>query len=124
MSTVAVLGASDNPERVAFQAVERLLNNHHQVIPVSPKGGEILGLPVLSALGQISEPIDTLTLYVGPDRQGALLDDIVALKPRRVIFNPGTENPAIYQQLQGAGIAVQEACTLVLLSTRQFDSAI
>lgn len=124
MSTVAVLGASDNPERTAYQAVERLLSNHHRVIPVSPKGGEILGLPVVSALGQISDPVDTLTLYVGPDRQGALLDDIVALKPRRVIFNPGTENPPIYPQLQQAGIAVQEACTLVLLGARQFDTAI
>lgn len=124
MSTVAVLGASDNPERTAYQAVERLLSNRHQVIPVSPKGGEILGLPVVSALNQISEPVDTLTLYVGPDRQGALIGDIVALKPRRVIFNPGTENPTIYPQLQDAGIAVQEACTLVLLAARQFDTAI
>jgi predicted CoA-binding protein len=124
MSTVAVLGASDNPERTAYQAVERLLRNHHQVIPVSPKGGEILGLPVVSALGQISAPVDTLTLYVGPDRQGALVDDIVALKPRRVIFNPGTENPAIYPQLKQAGIAIEEACTLVLLASRQFDIAI
>lgn len=124
MSTVAVLGASDNPERTAYQAVERLLSNHYQVIPVSPKGGEILGLPVVSALGEISEPVDTLTLYVGPDRQAALLGDIVALKPRRVIFNPGTENPTIYPQLQQAGIAVQEECTLVLLAARRFDSAI
>ncbi len=124
MSTVAVLGASDNPERTAYQAVERLLRNHHQVIPVSPKGGEILGLPVVSTLGQISTPVDTLTLYVGPDRQGALVGDIVALKPRRVIFNPGTENPTIYSQLQQAGIAVEEACTLVLLASRQFDVAV
>ena len=124
MSTVAVLGASDNPERIAYQAVERLLRNHHEVIPVSPKGGEILGLPVVSTLGQISAPVDTLTLYVGPDRQGALVGDIVALKPRRVIFNPGTENPTIYPQLQQAGIAVEEACTLVLLSSRQFDVTI
>jgi uncharacterized protein len=121
MSKVAVLGASDNPERTAYQAMERLLNNHHEVIPVSPKGGVILGLNVLTALGQITESVDTLTMYVGPDRQSALLGDIVALKPRRVIFNPGSENPAIYSQLQQAGIEVQEACTLVLLSTRQFD---
>lgn len=124
MSTVAVLGASDNPERTAYQAVERLLRNNHQVIPVSPKGGEILGLPVVSALGQINVPVDTLTLYIGPDRQGALVGDIVALKPRRVIFNPGTENPTIYPQLQQAGIATEEACTLVLLASRQFDVAI
>jgi predicted CoA-binding protein len=122
MSKVAVLGASDNPERTSFQAVERLLANHHEVIPVSPKGGEILGLKVLPALGEILQPVDTLSMYVGPDRQAALIGDILALKPRRVIFNPGTENPAIYPQLQQAGIAVEEACTLVLLSTHQFDA--
>jgi predicted CoA-binding protein len=124
MSTVAVLGASDNPERTAYQAIERLLGSNHDVIPVSPKGGEIFGLPVVPALGQITRPVDTLTMYVGPDRQGALVGDIVALKPRRVIFNPGTENPSIYPQLQQAGIAIQEACTLVLLSTRQFDAPV
>lgn len=122
MSKVVVLGASDNPERTSFQAVERLLANHHEVMPVSPKGGEILGLKVLPALGAIPQPVDTLTMYVGPDRQGALIGDIVALKPRRVIFNPGTENPTVYPQLQQAGIAVEEACTLVLLSTHQFDA--
>lgn len=122
MSKVAVLGASDNPERTAFQAIERLLANHHEVIPVSPKGGEILGLKVVPTITEIAQPVDTLTMYVGPDRQSALVGDIVALKPRRVIFNPGTENPALYPQLQQAGIAVEEACTLVLLSTHQFDT--
>jgi uncharacterized protein len=121
MSTVAVLGASDNPERTAYQALSRLLNNNYEVFPVSPKGGEILGQPVLPTLREIKKPVDTVTLYVGPDRQGALLEDVIAIKPRRVIFNPGTENPAIYDRLRAAGIEVQEACTLVLLSTRQFD---
>lgn len=124
MSRVAVLGASDNPERTAYQALQRLLDNGHEVIPVSPKGGEILGLPVQASLAQIAAPVDTVTLYVGPDRQPALLPDIVALKPRRVIFNPGTENAALYPQLQQAGIAVQEACTLVLLATHQFDAPV
>lgn len=124
MSTVAVLGASDNPERTAYQALERLVGNRYEVIPISPKGGEILGLKVQSSLAEVTQPVDTLTMYVGPDRQGALVGDIVSLKPRRVIFNPGTENPSIYPQLQQAGIAVQEACTLVLLSTRQFDAPV
>lgn len=121
MSTVAVVGASDNPERTAFQAVQRLLSHKHTVIPVSPKGGEILGLPVEKSLESVKGPIDTASLYVGPDRQPAILDALVALKPKRVIFNPGTENPAAYPRLQQAGIAVEEACTLVLLSTHQFD---
>ena len=121
MSTVVVLGASNSPERIAYQALSRLLDKHYDAIPVSPKGGEILGQPVLAALDQIERAVDTVTMYVGPERQLGLLDGIEKLRPRRVIFNPGSENPAIYPRLQQAGIAVQEACTLVLLSTRQFD---
>jgi uncharacterized protein len=124
MSTVAVLGASANPARIAYQAIGRLLNNHYEVFPVSPKGGEILGLPVLPNVLAIGKPVDTVTLYVGPELQAPLIDDLVALKPRRVIFNPGTENPAAYVRLRKAGIEVQEACTLVLLSTRQFDDPV
>lgn len=121
MSTVAVLGASDNPERTAFQALTRLLEQHHEVIPVSPKGGEIAGRPVATALGQIDRDVDTVTMYIGPDRQAAVAEELIALRPRRVIFNPGTENPDLYPRLRDAGIEVQEACTLVLLSTRQFE---
>src|SRR5689334_4949587 len=100
MSTVAVLGASDKPDRIAYQAMQRLLKQNHEVFPVSPKGGEILGQRVLPTVLAIGRPVDTVTLYVGPDRQAPLLDDLVALKPRRVIFNPGTENPAAYSRLQ------------------------
>lgn len=121
MSTVVILGASNNPERIAYQALSRLLGLHYDVIPVSPKGGEILGQAVRTSLASIDRPVDTLTMYVGPERQPDLVDAIVALRPRRVIFNPGSENPAIYPRLRQAGIEVQEACTLVLLATRQFD---
>jgi predicted CoA-binding protein len=121
MSVVAVVGASDNPDRIAFQAMQRLLQHHHTVIPVSPKGGEILGQPVYTSLEQIHDPVETVTLYVGPERQPDVIDALVALKPKRVIFNPGTENPTLYPRLREAGIAVEEACTLVLLSTNQFD---
>ncbi len=122
MSTVAVVGASDNPERTAYQAVQRLLKYHHEVIPVSPKGGEILGLPVQRTLDDVKQQVDTATLYVGPDRQPAIIDALLALKPKRVIFNPGTENPPLYPRLEQAGIAVEEACTLVLLASNQFES--
>jgi predicted CoA-binding protein len=121
MSTVAILGASNNPERIAYQALSRLLAEHYDVIPVSPKGGEILGQRVLTSLAAIDRSIDTLTMYVGPERHSELLDAIVALQPRRIIFNPGSENPALYPRLQQAGIEIQEACTLVLLATHQFD---
>jgi predicted CoA-binding protein len=123
MTSTVVLGASDNPERTSYQAIERLLRHGCAVIPINPKGGEILGQNVVTALEQVRKPVDTVTMYVGPDRQAVLIDTLIALGPRRVIFNPGSENPANYSRLQQAGIAVLEACTLVLLSTGQFDKA-
>lgn len=124
MPSVVVVGASSNPDRIAYQAIERLLNKHYAVIPVNPAGGEILGLKVQSSLGEIEQAVDTVTMYVGPERQAALIDAIIRLQPRRVIFNPGAENPAVYTRLTRAGIAVEEACTLVLLSTHQFDGPV
>lgn len=121
MSNVVVLGASANPQRIAYQAVERLLQKGHAVIPVNPKGGELQGLAVRSSLAAVDRPIDTVTMYIAPEHQGAEIDAIERLHPRRVIFNPGSENPALHARLRRAGIEVQEACTLVLLSTNQFD---
>jgi predicted CoA-binding protein len=117
---VAVLGASDNPERYACKAVERLLEKGYTVIPVNPKLQTLQGLPVLPSLGDIKKPVDTLSVYLSPERATPLTADILALKPARVILNPGTENPALEQSLDKAGIPFLHACTLVLLSTNQF----
>ena len=124
MSNVAVLGASKNPERIAYQAVARLLQKGHTVIPINPKGGEIFGVGVYQSLDAIESPVDTLTMYIAAEHQATEVDAIERLRPRRIIFNPGSENPAIYSRLERAGIAIQEACTLVLLSTNQFDETI
>lgn len=121
MSTVVVLGASANPQRIANQAVARLMQNGHAVIPVNPKGGELRGLKVYPALKDVMGPVETLTMYISPEHQAAEVEAIERLHPRRIIFNPGSENPAIYARLERAGIQVQEACTLVLLSTNQFE---
>lgn len=118
--TVAVLGASTNPERYSNKAVRLLREHGHQVIPVNPAQDLIEGLPATHALGDIREPVDTLTLYMAPKHLVALADRIVALKPGRVIFNPGTEDPALQARLDDAGIRWEEACTLVLLRTGQF----
>ena len=118
--TVAVLGASNNPERYSNMAVRRLREAGHHVIPVSPAFPAIEGLPVAKSLGEIEEPVDTLTLYVGPQRLAALTDEILRLAPERVIFNPGTESPELADTLDRAGITHLEACTLVMLQTGQF----
>lgn len=117
---VAVLGASTNPERYSNMAVKRLLENGHEVIPVHPALSEVEGLPVTPSLGDIDGRVDTLTIYVSPKLSSKTADAILALKPGRVIFNPGTENPELEAALQAAGIETLHACSLVLLSTGQF----
>jgi len=117
--TVAVLGASDNPERFSHMAVVLLKEHGHTVIPVNPALESIEGLPVVKSLREIPAA-DTLTLYVGSARLAPLTEDIVRLRPRRVIFNPGTESPELQTALDAAGIPWVEACTLVMLRTGRF----
>ncbi|MGD9661970.1 MAG: CoA-binding protein [Porticoccaceae bacterium] len=120
-STVAILGASSNPDRYAWLAQKMLSERGYKVLPVSLKEKEIGGLPTLASINDIREPVDTLTLYLSPDKVEACAKDIVALKPRRVIFNPGTESLEAMRQLENNGIEVEQACTLVMLRTGQFD---
>lgn len=118
--SVALLGASGNPERYAYLALKLLLEKGHRVLPVNPALAEIEGLAVTASLSDLSGPVDTLTLYVGAARLPAMAGDIIQLKPGRVIFNPGTESPELQAALDQAGIPWIEACTLVLLRTGQF----
>lgn len=118
--TVAVLGASPKPERYSNKAIKLLLEHGHAVIPVHPAMGEIEGLPVAASLADIGKRVDTLAMYVSPALSTPLADAILVLNPGRVIFNPGTENPALQHALASQGIPSEEACTLVLLNTGQF----
>ena len=117
---VAVLGASPKPARYANQAVRLLLQHGYRVTPIHPRFEEIEGLAVANSLDQVTRPVDTLTLYVGPERLAPQIAELVALEPGRVIFNPGTESLALQQALDEAGIEWLEACTLVMLKTGQF----
>ncbi len=118
MKTV-VIGASNNPERYSYKAIKMLLNHGHEVVAVSNKKAEVMGLPIAN-IDKIQEAVDTVTLYVGPANQNYYEQYILDTKPRRVIFNPGTENTEMEELLTKNGIEVEEACTLVLLSTGQF----
>lgn len=118
--TVVVLGASDKPERYAHKAFTMLRENGHHVIPVHPRLAMIENQPVVADLAEIGEEVDTVTLYVNPAISEPLAAALIALKPTRVIFNPGTESPKLAALLQEAGIQSEEACTLVLLSTGQY----
>lgn len=120
IENVVVLGASPDRERYSNKAMQMLAGYGHRVIPVSPVYTAIDGKPVLPDLGAVDVPVDTLTLYLSPKRLLPIAGDIVRLRPKRVIFNPGTETPELQAALTAAGIAWEEACTLVMLRSGQF----
>ena len=101
-------------------AVRMLKENGHNPIPVHPAGHVVDGITAAKHLTDIVDEIDTLTIYVNSKISGGEFDNIVNLKPRRVVFNPGAENPDLAGKLRDAGIEVLEACTLVMLRTGQF----
>ncbi len=115
-----VLGASPKPIRYSYQAVQMLAERGYQVIPVHPKAHRIDLVPVVNSLAAVEGPVDTLTMYLGEDRSRHMIDDILALAPGRVIFNPGSESWELESALSDAGIRHERACTLVLLRTNQF----
>ena len=119
MKKTVVIGASDNSERYAYKAVERLAAHAHTVIPVGLRKGTINGLEIQTAR-PVPDGVDTVSLYVGPQNQPAWESYILNLKPKHIIFNPGTENPDFEATARQAGIEVTEACTLVLLSLNAY----
>jgi len=118
--TVVVLGASLKPARYSNMAQRQLLEQGYRVIPVHPKIREIEGQRVTPTLRAIAERVHTLTLYVGPDRIRPMIDDIIRLNPRRVIFNPGSESAELERRLREHHIPHVHGCTLVMLRTNQF----
>jgi len=97
-----------------------LKENGHVPVPVHPSGHTVGDLTAVKSLEDITDPIDTLTVYVNPKVSSGELERVLRLKPRRVIFNPGAENEELARELQEAGIEVVRACTLVMLRTGQF----
>ena len=116
-----IIGASTNPSRYSYLAAERLCQNGHEIVPVGIKKGVVFGINTLD-LRQKPEiqDVDTVTLYIGPRHQPEWYDYIISLKPRRVIFNPGTENDDFFKSVNDAGAEAIEACTLVLLRSGQY----
>jgi len=117
---VVILGASLNPDRYAYMAQKDLIEKGHDVVLVSPRYDSVDGLKCLDTISEVTGPVDTLTLYVNAEKSSSMCDQIIALKPGRVIFNPGTENPLLMKELDKAAIPSLEACTLVLLSLNRF----
>ena len=117
---VMIIGASDDPARYSYKAMMALLGAGFPIVLVHPRIKQINAHPVIAKLDEVTTGIDTVTLYVRPSISEPLAQDLINLHPRRVIFNPGTESNSLAQMLTTEGIEVQEACTLVLLSTGQF----
>lgn len=114
-----VLGASDNPGRYSYLAVNRLRGKGHPVVAIGRKQATV-GDVEIGADKQPLTDIDTVTLYLSPMHQKEYYDYILSLHPRRVIFNPGAENPELATLARANGIEPVEACTLVMLSTGQY----
>jgi uncharacterized protein len=114
-----VIGATSNPERYSYLAVQKLMAHQQPVIALGNKPGMIGNVPIHTQR-EVFKDIDTVTLYLNPLHQQEYYDYILSLNPKRIIFNPGTENDAFETMAKKRGIAVMEACTLVLLSTGQY----
>ncbi len=119
MKKTVVLGASPNPDRYSYQATLRLRAANHEAIPIGIRGGKIEGIDIITDRPLLAD-IDTVTLYIGQQNQPEWESYILALKPRRVIFNPGTVNTELIDTLNKAGIETEVACTLVLLSLNAY----
>lgn len=114
-----VLGASTHPSRYSFIAINDLLENGHEVVAVGKDDGEVNGVKIIHDFPK-DENIDTITMYLNPIRQKDYYEKIIGIKPRRIIFNPGAENPELEKLARRNGIQTENACTLVLLSSGQY----
>ena len=116
-----VIGASINPERYAYKAVNLLVKNEIEVVPMGVKPGLVANLSIVSPL-IFQFNIHTITLYIGASKQEPYFDFILKINPKRVLFNPGTENPKLANLLNEKGIVWENACTLILLSTNHYKT--
>ncbi len=119
MKKTLIIGASPDPNRYAYKAAHMLTGRGHEIVNVGIKKGKVAGVEIEKPV-DVYKDIDTITLYIGPSTQPEYFDYIVATKPQRVIFNPGTENVELQRVLDANDIEYTEACTLVLLTTGQY----
>jgi hypothetical protein len=114
-----VVGASEKPERYSNRAIRSLLQHGYEVVALASRPGRVEGVEFLT--GQPAVPdVDTITLYLGQKAQEPLMDYLLSLRPRRIVFNPGAENAELQKKAEASGIETAEACTLVLLATGQY----
>ncbi len=116
---VLILGASTKTNRYSFLALNDLVDYGHDVIAVGRRGGDVRNIQIEKDLPEEAD-IDNVTVYLSEQNQEKYSEYLLNLVPRRVIFNPGAENPNLSKQLMNKGVEVLNACTLVMLRTNQF----
>jgi predicted CoA-binding protein len=114
-----VLGASENPGRYSNMAIKRLTSQGYDVVAIGKRKGKVGDVEIITDLPQMDD-IHTVTLYLNPTNQKPYYDYLLSLKPKRVIFNPGTENLELERKMSSKNTNMLEACTLVMLSTGQY----
>lgn len=114
-----VLGAAENPDRYSCKAVKALLRNDYEVVPVGFRAGLIKDIEILTGKPHV-EDVDTILIYMGARKQTDFYEYILNLKPRRVVFNPGAENPELQDILKEKGIEVVKDCALIMINTDHY----
>ncbi len=117
---VMLIGATDKPDRYAYQAQKLLLEKGHRVYLVHPRLKEIEGARVYAVVPEVPRGVDTVTLYIGETRSTPMIGEILGAQPKRIIFNPGAENELLEKKARDAGVETVRGCTLVMLKTGQF----
>jgi predicted CoA-binding protein len=116
-----IIGGTPDPSRYAYLAAQMLTSYGHEIVPLSIKTGTVFGVEILDIRQRpVIDGVDTVTLYIGPQRQPEWYDYILSLKPKRIIFNPGTENEVFEKMAEEQSVEALQACTLVLLRSRQY----
>ncbi|MDX2190914.1 MAG: CoA-binding protein [Bacteroidota bacterium] len=119
MKKTIIIGASTNPERYSYKAAESLTRHGHEIVMFGKNGGSVFGKDIIAEKIDVPD-VDTITIYVNPANQKEWYDYILQTKPKRLVFNPGTENDELKNLAEKNNIQTEEACTLVLLSTKQY----
>lgn len=121
MKKTVIIGATTDPSRYAYLAARMLTYYNNEIVPIGIKKGEVFGARILSIFDRPKvENVHTVTLYIGPQRQPEWYDYILGLKPKRIIFNPGTENDTLIRMAEEQGVEAVEGCTLVMLRSNQY----
>jgi uncharacterized protein len=121
LKKTVIIGATTDRSRYAYLAAQMLSQYRHEIVPIGIKKGEVFGTEILNIFDRPVIPnVDTITMYIGPQRQPEWYEYLIGLKPKRMIFNPGTENDVLEKMAEENGIEVVEGCTLVMLRTNQY----